>query len=102
MLGNALLKQLQVWLADGNHGLSAFNAVPVNGVLQPITVPQTGGLTKFQRPAFGNRRIYVTHANVLIAVGGPPSSSSSSSSSTSSSSSPSSSSTRSTIPALQA
>ncbi|KAF8855141.1 hypothetical protein BDZ45DRAFT_676433 [Acephala macrosclerotiorum] len=62
-----------VWLADVNKGLLAYNAVPVNGVLTPITLPTgaaTGGLTKNQRPAFGDGRIYTTKANVLFSLSG--------------------------------
>ncbi|KAK3941806.1 hypothetical protein QBC46DRAFT_429062, partial [Diplogelasinospora grovesii] len=50
-----------VWLADVNNGLVAFKAVPVNGQLVPIPLGMTTGrLNKFQRPAFGNARIYTT------------------------------------------
>ena len=57
-----------VWLADVNHGLVAYKAVPVGGVLQPITVPATGGLTKDRRPAFGNARVYVTGGATLFSL----------------------------------
>src|SRR6266699_3789505 len=71
-------------MADINQGLVAYKAVPVNGVLQPITVPATGRLSKFQRPAFGNARIYTTQANKIYGIaapGAPPPISSSSSTS---------------------
>lgn len=58
-----------VWLADVNKGLVAYKAVPVGGVLQPITVPVTGGVTKDRRPVFGNGRVYVTGGASLIALG---------------------------------
>jgi iron transport multicopper oxidase len=45
--------------------------VPVGGVLQPITIPATGGLTKYQRPVFGNGRVYVTGSNVVFGLGTP-------------------------------
>jgi len=60
-----------VWISDSNQGLVAFNAVPVNGILQSITLPATGGLTKYQRPVFGNGRVYVTRSNMIIALGTP-------------------------------
>ena len=45
----------QVWLSDTTKGLIAFNAMPNgSGVLTQITVPGSGGLTKFHRPVFGN------------------------------------------------
>ncbi|KAH8747273.1 hypothetical protein BGZ57DRAFT_971336 [Hyaloscypha finlandica] len=61
-----------VWLSDTTKGLIAFNAVP-NGssVLTQITVPGSGGLTKFHRPVFGNNNVFVTTSNHLIAIGGP-------------------------------
>lgn len=60
-----------VWLTDINQGLQAFKAVPENGVLVPLTTPNTGRLTKFHRPSFGNGRIYTTQNNKIVAVGGP-------------------------------
>ena len=60
-----------MWISDSNQGLVAFNAVPVNGILQSITLPATGGLTKYQRPVFGNGRVYVTRSNMIIALGTP-------------------------------
>lgn len=81
-----------VWLADINTGLVAYHAVPVGGVLVPITIPSTGRLTKYQRPVFGNGRVYVSNGQSVIAVagaGGPattilPSTTTSTSTSTSS------------------
>jgi iron transport multicopper oxidase len=64
--------QPQVWMADVNQGLVAFNAVPASGgVLKPIALPATGGLNKFQRPVFGNGHVYVTGTNVVMALGTP-------------------------------
>jgi hypothetical protein len=57
-----------VWLADFNHGLVAYKAVPVGGTLQPMTVPVAGGLTKDRRPAFGNGRVYATGGATLFAL----------------------------------
>lgn len=66
----------QVWLADTSKGLVAFNAVPVNpgpnGVLKELTVPKSGGLSKFQRPTFGNNRAYIASTGKVIAIGGTP------------------------------
>lgn len=62
-----------VWLTDVNKGLLAYNAVPVNGVLTPITLPvgaATGGLTKYQRAVFGDGRIYTTKANTVMSLSG--------------------------------
>ncbi|KAK3385615.1 Cupredoxin [Podospora didyma] len=76
-----------VWLADVNQGLVAYKAVPEGGVLVPITLGvATGRLQKFQRPVFGNARVYSSGSNKLICVAGgtpPPLPSSSSTSSTS-------------------
>ncbi|PQE05793.1 wsc domain-containing protein [Rutstroemia sp. NJR-2017a BVV2] len=61
-----------LWVSDPNAGLKAYNAVPVNGVLTPISLPPTGGLNKFQRPAFGNGRLYVSDTNGnVICLGSP-------------------------------
>ena len=61
-----------LWVTDPNAGLQAFNAVPVNGVLTPITLPATGGLNKFQRPAFGDGRLYVSDSSGnVICLGSP-------------------------------
>lgn len=61
-----------LWIADPNAGLQAFNAVPVNGVLTPLSLPPTGGLNKFQRPAFGDGRLYVSDVNGnVICLGSP-------------------------------
>ncbi|KAF4630464.1 hypothetical protein G7Y89_g7678 [Cudoniella acicularis] len=61
-----------LWICDPIAGLVAFNAVPVNGVLTPITIPATGGLNKFLRPAFGDGRLYVSDSNGnIICLGSP-------------------------------
>ncbi|KAF3923653.1 hypothetical protein ABW21_db0207414 [Orbilia brochopaga] len=60
------------WVCDNNAGLRAFSAVPVNGVLNELTLPPTGGINKFARPAFGDGKVYVvTGAGVLVALGSP-------------------------------
>ncbi|PVH80099.1 WSC-domain-containing protein [Cadophora sp. DSE1049] len=61
-----------LWISDPSLGLQAFNAVPVNGVLQPIPLPATGGLNKFQRPAFGDGRLYTTDNNGNVMCLGSP------------------------------
>ncbi|KAJ8066890.1 hypothetical protein OCU04_004276 [Sclerotinia nivalis] len=61
-----------LWISDPNAGLKAYNAVPVNGILTPISLPPTGGLNKFQRPAFGDGRLYVSDTNGnVICLGSP-------------------------------
>ncbi|KUJ08913.1 uncharacterized protein LY89DRAFT_676796 [Mollisia scopiformis] len=57
-----------VWLADVNNGLVAYNAIPVDGVLQPISTVSTGRLQKYQRPAFGNARVYTTETNQIYGI----------------------------------
>ncbi|EPE25666.1 hypothetical protein GLAREA_01578 [Glarea lozoyensis ATCC 20868] len=61
-----------LWITDPDAGLRAFNAVPVNGILSPISLPPTGGLNKFLRPAFGDGRLYVTTSNGNIICMGSP------------------------------
>ncbi|KAM7209387.1 WSC domain containing protein [Naviculisporaceae sp. PSN 640] len=61
-----------LWITDVNTGLKAFRAVPdANGILQPIPLPATPGINKFQRPAFGDGRVFVTASNRLFALGSP-------------------------------
>jgi iron transport multicopper oxidase len=54
-----------------NKGLLAFQAVPVGGVLQTISLASSGGLTKYTRPVFGNGRVYVSGANKIISYSAP-------------------------------
>ncbi|MCJ1476788.1 hypothetical protein MMC13_005457 [Lambiella insularis] len=61
-----------VWMSDPNVGLRAWHAVPQNNILQTITLPQVGGANKFQRPAFGDSRLYVTDSNGIIYCLGSP------------------------------
>jgi iron transport multicopper oxidase len=61
-----------LWISDPNAGLQAFNAVPVNGVLTPISLPPTGGLNKFLRPAFGDGRLYVSDSSGNVMCLGSP------------------------------
>ncbi|CZR61108.1 related to glyoxal oxidase precursor [Phialocephala subalpina] len=65
--GSAIL-----WMTDPDAGLRAWYAVPQNGVLVNIPLPAIGGANKFQRPAFGNARVYTTDSNgVLYCLGSP-------------------------------
>ncbi|CRK15143.1 hypothetical protein BN1708_011363 [Verticillium longisporum] len=48
-----------VWVTDMTLGLVAFRAIPENGVLVPIQLPSgLRGANKFQRPVFGDGRVY--------------------------------------------
>jgi WSC domain len=61
-----------LWMCDPDAGLRAWFAVPNEGVMTGIPLPQVGGLNKFQRPAFGNGKVYVTDANGnLYCLGSP-------------------------------
>lgn len=61
-----------LWMTDPDAGLRAWFAVPNNGILQNIPLPQIGGVNKFQRPAFGDGKVYTTDANgVLYCLGSP-------------------------------
>ena len=62
-----------LWMSDPDAGLRAWHAVPgADGLLKPINIPQVNGLNKFQRPAFGDSRLYVTDAKgVLYCLGSP-------------------------------
>ncbi len=61
-----------LWMTDPDAGIRAWYAVPQNNVLVNIPLPQIGGANKFQRPAFGDGRVYTTDANgVLYCLGAP-------------------------------
>ncbi|CAO1604760.1 hypothetical protein XANCAGTX0491_008300 [Xanthoria calcicola] len=61
-----------VWVTDVDAGLKAYKAVPdASGKLVRINIPPTGGLNKFQRPAFGDGRLYVTATSRVICMGSP-------------------------------
>jgi hypothetical protein len=59
-----------VWIVDPDAGIRAYNAVPVNGKMIRIPLPATPFVGKFQRPAFGNGRYYMstTNNNILVSV----------------------------------
>lgn len=66
--GSAIL-----WLTDPDAGLRAWYAVPgSDGLLKSIKLPQVGGINKFQRPAFGDTRLYVSDANGVVYCLGSP------------------------------
>jgi iron transport multicopper oxidase len=62
-----------LWMTDPDAGIRAWYAVPpASGILQSIPLPQIGGVNKFQRPAFGDGRVYTTDSNgVLYCLGSP-------------------------------
>ncbi|MCJ1414010.1 hypothetical protein MMC32_000335 [Xylographa parallela] len=61
-----------LWNTDPNVGLRAWYAVPQNNVLKTINLPAIGGANKFQRPAFGDSRLYVTSsAGAIYCLGSP-------------------------------
>ncbi|KAL8776823.1 MAG: hypothetical protein Q9194_002912, partial [Teloschistes cf. exilis] len=62
-----------LWMCDPDAGLRAWYAVPgSDGLLKRIQIPQVNGLNKFQRPAFGDSRLYVTDAQgTLYCLGSP-------------------------------
>ena len=62
-----------LWVTDVDAGLRAYKAVPdANGNLIKINIPPTGGLNKFQRPVFGDSRLYVSDNNGnVICLGSP-------------------------------
>ncbi|EFQ31337.1 WSC domain-containing protein [Colletotrichum graminicola] len=61
-----------VWVTDVNTGLMAFRAVPQDGVMVPLTLPSSQGTNKYQRPVFGDGRVFF-HANnnKLVCFGAP-------------------------------
>lgn len=62
-----------LWLTDPDAGLRAWYAVPgPDGKLKSIKMPQVSGINKFQRPAFGDTRLYITDSNGnLYCIGSP-------------------------------
>ena len=62
-----------MWSTDPDAGLRAWYAVPKpDQTMQRINLPQIAGINKFQRPAFGDGKVYTTDANgVLYCLGAP-------------------------------
>lgn len=62
-----------MWTTDPDAGLRAWYAVPnPDGTMTRIKLAQTGGSNKFQRPSFGDGKLYTTDANgVLYCLGAP-------------------------------
>ncbi|KAK4969922.1 hypothetical protein LTR66_011603 [Elasticomyces elasticus] len=60
-------------MTDPDAGIRAWYAVPgSDGFLKTIRMPQIGGANKFQRPVFGDTRLYVTDSNGnLYCLGSP-------------------------------
>jgi hypothetical protein len=62
-----------LWMTDPNAGIRAWYAVPKSdGTMKSIPMPQIGGVVKFQRPVFGDGRVYTTDSTgVLYCLGSP-------------------------------
>lgn len=59
-----------LWITDVDSGLKAYKTVPDStGNLVRLNIPPTGGLNKFQRPGFGDGRLYVTGEQELYLLG---------------------------------
>jgi len=65
--GSAIL-----WLTDPDNGLRAWKAVPEAGKMIRIPLPPTSFVNKFQRPVFGNKKIYLSTSNGQILCLGSP------------------------------
>ncbi|KAH9222596.1 WSC domain-containing protein [Leptodontidium sp. 2 PMI_412] len=61
-----------LWVVDPDAGLRAYNAVPSNGQLTKLPLPPTPSVSKFQRPAFGDGRYYMSTSNGKILAYGSP------------------------------
>jgi hypothetical protein len=61
-----------LWVIDPDAGIKAYNAVPVNGNLTKINLPFSPAVSKFQRPGFGNGRLYISTSNGNILAYGSP------------------------------
>lgn len=60
-----------LWVVDPDNGVSAYKAVPENGLLTPIALLATGQVSKFQRLIFGDGRYYTTAPGYIMAYGSP-------------------------------
>jgi hypothetical protein len=61
-----------LWIIDPDAGIKAYNAVPVNGNLTQIPLPFSPAVSNFQRPGFGNGRLYISTSNGNILAYGSP------------------------------
>ena len=62
-----------LWLTEPDVGLQAWYAVPdASQTLQPINLPAINGINKFQRPSFGNGRLYTADSEGNIYCLGSP------------------------------
>ncbi|CAZ85758.1 unnamed protein product [Tuber melanosporum] len=61
-----------LWIADVDGGLRAYRAVPENGKMIRIQLPPTPSVSKFQRPSFGDGRLYLSTSNGYIQCLGSP------------------------------
>jgi hypothetical protein len=57
-----------LWVVDPDAGLRAYNAVPVDGNMTKINLPASPAVSKYQRPAFGNGRYYISTSDGKILV----------------------------------
>lgn len=48
-----------VWVTDIDKGLLAYKAVPENGTLVQLQLPEVEGAVKYSRPVFGDGRLYM-------------------------------------------
>ena len=62
-----------LWVSDVEGlQLRVYNAVPVNGLLKLIKSANLPGITKFNRPVFGDGRVYMgTTQGALYCLGSP-------------------------------
>ncbi|KAK2788914.1 hypothetical protein FQN52_006447 [Onygenales sp. PD_12] len=69
--GRAKTESGIVWLTDPAAGLRAWHAIPSEeGILRSIGLPPVGTTNKFQRPVFGNSRVYIINGEgELICLG---------------------------------
>ncbi|EPS39555.1 hypothetical protein H072_6644 [Dactylellina haptotyla CBS 200.50] len=62
-----------LWLTDIDNGLRAWNAVPnADGTMTRLSLPPVTFVGKWQRPAFGDGKVYVAGSNGKITCLGAP------------------------------